>query len=76
MEVPEMTININGPGKYDDICTEVAKRVGISSDTGGGVIVIVLGGNLGNGFSVQADLATAMQIPDLLRFCANQIEYD
>ena len=51
-----------GPGKYDDLCTLLRERAGIG-EQGGGVLVIVLGGNRGNGFSCQADLATTMALP-------------
>jgi hypothetical protein len=61
-----------GPGKYDDICTMVRERVGIG-DKGGGVIVIVFGGNRGNGFSCQADLATTLALPEVLEETARQI---
>lgn len=58
----------NGSGKYDDLCTEVRQKSGAE-----GVIVIVLGGHLGNGFSVQADVDTLARIPDLLESVAKQI---
>ena len=64
-----------GPGKYDDVCTMVSKRVGIT-DRGGGVVVIVLGGNKGNGFSCQADLRTTLLLPDMLEEIARQIRSD
>ena len=60
-----------GPGKYDDLCTLVRQRVG-----GDGVIVIVLGGDRGNGFAFQADLKTALLLPQMLRHTADQIESD
>lgn len=63
-----------GPGKYDDICTTVREHVGIGDK--GGVIVIVLGGNRGNGFACQADLATTSALPDLLESIARQIRQD
>jgi hypothetical protein len=65
-----------GPGKYDDICQEVARKVGINHDTGGGVIIAVLGGNRGNGFSVHADIMTMMQIPDILEIMVKQLRKD
>jgi hypothetical protein len=40
------------------------------------VVVIVLGGDKGNGFSVQGDLATTLMLPKLLRATADQIEQD
>jgi hypothetical protein len=64
-----------GPGKYDDLCTYVSEQVGIG-EHGGGVIVIVLGGNKGNGFSCQADLRTTMLLPDMLEEMARQIRAD
>ena len=63
-----------GPGKYDDLCTYVREQVGIGEDRGGGVMVIVLGGNRGNGFSCQADLNTTVALPQLLRKIADEIE--
>ena len=63
------------PGKYDDVCTMVTEKVGIG-EQGGGVIVIVLGGNKGNGFACQADLRTTLLLPDLLEDMARQIRKD
>lgn len=57
-----------GPGKYDDLCTTVRKKAKAR-----GAIVIVLGGNKGNGFSCQADLASTLMLPDLLETLAKQI---
>jgi hypothetical protein len=62
-----------GPGKYDDLCTLVRQRAGIGREDGGGVIVIVLGGKRGNGFSCQADLMTTLTLPDLLEDIARQM---
>ena len=64
-----------GPGKYDDLCSYVATQVGIT-ETGGGVILIVTGGNKGPGFSVQADLATTLALPDILEITAKMIRAD
>lgn len=61
-----------GPGKYDDLCTLVRERAGMAAK-GGGVIVIVMGGNRGSGFSCQADLATTLALPELLESVAAQI---
>lgn len=61
-----------GPGKYDDLCTFVRERAGIG-DQGGGVIVIVFGGNKGNGFSCQADLMTTLALPEVLEDIARQM---
>jgi len=62
------------PGKYDDVCEVARELVGVTPDTGGGVLLIVIGGNKGGGFSVQADLLTVLTIPKLLRNIADDIE--
>jgi hypothetical protein len=64
-----------GPGKYDDLCTYVREQVGITVK-GGGVMLIVLGGNKGNGFACQADLRTTLLLPDMLEDIAKQIRND
>lgn len=38
------------------------EQVGIT-DSGGGVMLIVLGGNRGNGFACQADIQTMLALP-------------
>lgn len=58
-----------GPGKYDDVATTVRERTQAE-----GVIVIILGGDKGHGFSVQADLITTLGLPKMLRLIADQIE--
>ena len=60
-----------GPGKYDDLCTLVREKTGASA-----TIVIVIGGNKGNGFSCQSDLVTTRMVPDLLEDIARQIRKD
>ncbi len=60
-----------GPGKYDDLATLV--RDGAKAE---GVIVIVLGGSKGSGFSVQAPDVVMAQLPELLRTMADNIERD
>lgn len=57
-----------GPGKYDDICTEVREKTKARS-----VLVIIIGGNKGEGFSVQSDIGTLMKLPTILRNVADQI---
>jgi hypothetical protein len=59
-----------GPGKYDDVCTMVREQVG------GQVVVIVLGGNRGNGFACQTGVETMIRLPDLLEEIAKQIRED
>ena len=61
-----------GPGKYDDMCEYVAAHAGIG-ESGGGVVVMVVGGNKGSGFSVKADIRTTMGLPDLLEYVAREI---
>jgi hypothetical protein len=56
-----------GPGKYDDLCTLVRER------SGGEVIVIVIDGDKGSGFSFQGDPATVERLPDLLEVVAKQM---
>ncbi len=61
-----------GPGKYDDIATAAREQTDAKC-----IVLVVLGGNRGNGFSVQA---TADVHPDdlvtVLRKVADQIEHD
>lgn len=62
-------MKINGPGKYDDACTvarEMTKAIGL--------VLIVFGGEHGNGFSVQTlepDLLPVL--PALLRVIADEM---
>jgi hypothetical protein len=61
-----------GPGKYDELCTYVMDKSDASA-----VIVIVLGGNAGSGFSVQSiHPMVEDSMPSLLRAVADQIERD
>jgi enoyl-CoA hydratase/carnithine racemase len=60
-----------GPGKYDDLATLVRERA--QAD---GVVVIVIGGDKGNSFCVQADLETTLLLPDLLDQLSKQIRED
>ena len=60
-----------GPGKYDDAATLVRNRT-----MAHGVVLIVLGGVHGHGFSVQADVNTTRLLPDLLEDVARQIRAD
>jgi hypothetical protein len=58
-----------GPGKYDDLATLVREQAAAA-----GVIVIVVEGAAGSGFSVQATPAVIAGLPAMLRFMADQIE--
>ena len=61
-----------GQGKYDPECSELLEKLGASM-----VMLIVVGGTRGQGFSVSAtDVALLEQIPEVLRNVAAQIEAD
>ena len=60
-----------GPGKYDELCTEIMAKTGAT-----GCVVIIVGGELGNGFSVQGPPALTMDLPRILRYMADQIQKD
>lgn len=62
-------MNPNDPGKYDDLCTMVRENAGAV-----GAVVIVVGGNLGAGFSVQMLPEHIGLLPATLRQVADQIE--
>ena len=60
------------PGKYDDACTNARRETEAV-----GVILIVVAGKHGHGFSVQtADPDLEKQLPTLLRYTANLIEIE
>ena len=58
-------------GEYDEEANELQR--GLDAD---GVIVMVVGGERGNGVSICADLNTMMLLPELLRTIADQVEAD
>ncbi len=64
-----------GPGRYDDLCTYVRERARADA-----AVVIVLGGSVGSGFSLQcaeccaADLRR--QLPSILEHITAQIRAD
>jgi hypothetical protein len=65
-----------GPGKYDTLCTHVRNEVGLGGAEiieGGGVVLIVIGGDEGSGFSCQADVETTLRLPDILEDVARKI---
>ncbi|MGY3587039.1 hypothetical protein ACVIGB_003899 [Bradyrhizobium sp. USDA 4341] len=65
-----------GKGKYDELCREIREKVGLGGGEipqSGGVLLIVMGGEHGNGFSCQADMDTTLALPDLLERVARQI---
>jgi hypothetical protein len=58
-----------GPGKYDELCTLVREQAKARA-----AIVIIIGGDKGSGFSVQAeDTQASAVLPDLLENMAKQI---
>jgi hypothetical protein len=61
-------IFMNG-GKYDAACT--AARFSTQAE---GVLLIILGGRHGSGFSVQGDLKIMAMLPRFLRDVADKIE--
>ena len=60
-----------GAGKYDELCTQA--RLGAKAK---GAILIVLGGEHGNGFSGQFEAGVCVNLPSILREVAGQIEAD
>jgi hypothetical protein len=61
-----------GPGKYDDLATRAREAA-----EAGAVILIVLDGNKGSGFSMQAHgMIMTEGLPMLLRRLADDIEQD
>jgi len=60
-----------GPGKYDAECTKIQEE-----QRAAGVLLIVLNGQRGSGFSVAATLDVIASIPEILRDTADQIEND
>lgn len=61
----------HGPGKYDNECTQVRTNTKAT-----GVLLVVLGGDKGNGFSVQAPLAVQHELPVMLELIARGIRAD
>lgn len=60
-----------GPGRYDDEVTWVRERTHAA-----GVILIVVGGDKGAGFAVQATPEAVLDLPAVLRSIASEIEAD
>lgn len=58
-----------GPGKYDEECTKIREET-----MAGGVLLIVMKGKKGSGFSVQAPFEAILGLPAILRDTARQIE--
>lgn len=60
-----------GPGKYDDLCTQVREAADARA-----VILIIIQGKFGGGFCVQAPLEIQLELPNILRTLADGIEID
>jgi hypothetical protein len=60
-----------GPGRYDDLCTEVREKANAD-----GVILIIIEGDRGFGFSVQAPPWVMLKLPETLRRVAQTIADD
>lgn len=58
-----------GPGKYDDLASHVR---GVAEADG--VLVLVINGTQGSGFSAQLSLELTLLLPTILRDLAQQIE--
>lgn len=59
-----------GPGKYDDAAS-LAR-----SQTGGSVLLVVIDGDKGHGFSCQTSATVLARMPTVLRSLATQLEDD
>ena len=57
-----------GPGKYDALCTLVREKAKAK-----GVLLIVLNGDKGSGFSCQTDAESVLLLPEMLEYMAQQI---
>lgn len=60
-----------GPGKYENEATYVREETNAEA-----VVVCVIGGKLGSGFSVQAPAYILSELPRMLRAMADGIEGD
>jgi hypothetical protein len=58
-----------GPGKYDDVATEARTKTQAE-----GVLLLVVNGTKGSGFSAQLSLELTLTLPTILRDIAAQIE--
>jgi len=60
-----------GAGKYDQVCTDIIKQTNAD-----GAVVIIIGGPLSGGLSVQVTEQALRWLPTLLRNVAVQVEED
>lgn len=61
----------NGAGIYDEDCGNVREKNNAS-----GVLLIVLGGDKGNGFSIQAEGNIIQNVPEMLESIAKELRSD
>lgn len=57
------------PGNYDELCVEAREKAQATA-----VILLVIAGQHGSGFSAQAPLDVLLKLPTLLRMMADDIE--
>jgi len=62
---------LRGPGKYDDLATYCREKTHAD-----GVILMIIGGEQGEGFSLQATPQVLFAAPRALRILADQLEAD
>ena len=60
-----------GPGKYDNLTTSVRQITGAK-----GVVLFILEGGLGTGFSVQVEPEVCDKLPAMLREVADKMDHD
>lgn len=60
-----------GQGKYDEVATAI--RIGLQAQ---GVLVVVLNGKRGSGFSVQVEAHLAAMLPEILEETAREMRRD
>lgn len=61
----------HNPGKYDELCTEAREKAKAI-----GAVLIILSGNKGHGFSVQATPEAMFALPGMLEIMAAEIRRD
>lgn len=61
----------NGPGVYDDLCTQAREAAEARN-----CVLIIFDGNRGSGFSVQCEMDRLAALPAMLEIMAKQIRAD
>lgn len=62
---------MNNPGKYDDLCTMVREETQAE-----GVVLMIVRGNRGSGFSAQATPNVLHSLPDAIEMVVAQLRKD